>query len=132
MYRDITTRTSPNVTPQSTLTGPRLGDPEVTQMICPVLVLGKVAETGLFDLLPVLCSTLRRVAVLLLLGHVRAADPVLVLGLYLQTLQRVAFHLPRDVPRSSIFSNPLFARYSFPQQRQRQEHGGRVSFVREK
>lgn len=65
------------------LTGPRLGDIEVTQMIRDALVLGEIAELGLFDLDPVLGSALHGVAVLLLRGHVRPADPVLVLPLTL-------------------------------------------------
>ena len=93
-------------------------------MICYVLVLRKIGKFCLLDLEPGLGSALSGVAVLLLCGHVWPADPVFVLGLELQTLQRIAFHLPRDLSWTPILSDPLLPRDAFPQQGKGEEHGG--------
>lgn len=95
-------------------------------MIRDALVLGEIAELGLFDLDPVLGSALHGVAVLLLRGHVRPADPVLVLPLTLQVLHRVACHLPRYRPWTTMLSNPLLPRDAVPQKHQGEEHGGKL------
>lgn len=88
----------------------------MTQVVGDVFVFGKLsAEVVVLDVLPRLCSPLGSVAKLLLLGHVRPADPVLVLGLALQVRQHVAFHLPRDGAESTVLSDPLFPRHTFPQ-----------------
>lgn len=92
-----------------------------------MLVLRKVGKTGLLDLEPVLGSALCSVGVLLLPGHVRPADPVFVLGFTLQVLQGVALHLPCDLPRPAILSNPLLPRDTFPQQGEGEEHDGSVN-----
>lgn len=86
----------------------------MTQVICHVLVFGKIGELGLLDVEPCLGPAFCGVAVLLLRGHVRPADPVLVLGLTLQTLQRVAVHLPRDLPWPPVLSDPLLPRDALP------------------
>lgn len=106
------------------LTRPRLGDVQMTQVICDVLVFGKFGELGLLDVKPVPGSALDGVTVLLLAGHVRPADPVLVLRLALQVLQRVALHLPRDLSRATVLSDPLLPGDAFPQQGEGEEHGG--------
>lgn len=118
-------RKSLRVSSQLTLTRPCLRDFEMTQVICHVLVLRKIGKFGLFDLEPGLGSALHCVAALLLRRHVRPADPVLDLGLALQVLQRVAFHLPCDRSWPAILSDPLLPRDAFPQQVEGEEHGGK-------
>lgn len=106
------------------LTRPCLGDSEMIQVICDALVFRKIGEFGLLDLEPVLGSALSGVAVLLLRSHVRPADPVLVLGLALQVVQHIAFHLPCDLSWTPILSDPLLPGDAFPQQGQGEEHDG--------
>ena len=105
------------------LTRPRLGDIEMTQVIRYALVFWELGEFGVLDLEPVLGSALGGMAVLLLRGHVGPADPVLVLRLDVQPLQRVAFHLPRDLPWTPVLSDPLLPGDAFPQQGEGEEHG---------
>lgn len=112
------------VVPLLTLTGPRLGDIEVTQVICDAFVFRELDKFCLLDFAPVLGSPLCRVAILLLTGHVRPADPVFVLSLALQVSQSVAFHLPGNLSWTSMLSNPLLTRDAFPQKGQGEEHGG--------
>lgn len=112
------------VVPLLTLTGPRLGDIEVTQVICDAFVFRELDKFCLLDFAPVLGSPLCRVAMLLLTGHVRPADPVFVLSLALQVSQSVAFHLPGNLSWTSMLSNPLLTRDAFPQKGQGEEHGG--------
>ncbi len=100
-------------------------------MICDAFVFRKISQVGFFDLEPVLGSALRRVAVLLLRCHVRPADPVFVLSLTLQMLQRVAFHLPGDLPWTPILPNPLLPRDAFPQKGEGEKHGGKLFLRRQ-
>lgn len=96
----------------------------MAQVIRHVLVFGKICKLGVLDVDPGLGAALGGVAVLLLHRHVRPADPVFVFGLAIQILQRVALHLPRDLPRSPVLSDPLLPSDAFPQQGEGEEHGG--------
>lgn len=109
-----------------TLTSPCLGDFEMTQVICYSLVFGEIGEFGFLDLEPGLGPALCSVAVLLLHGHVWPADPVFVLGLTLQMLQRIAFHLPGNLTWAPILSDPLLPRDAFPQQGEGEKHGAEL------
>lgn len=109
-----------------TLTSPRLGDSEVTQVIRDVLVFRELGKVCCFDIEPVLCSPLCSVAQLLLFGHVGPANPVLVLCLTLQMCQGVALHLPGNLSWTPVLSNPLLAGDAFPQQGDSEEHDGAV------
>lgn len=97
----------------------------MTQVICDVFVFREVGKFGLLDLEPVPGSALCGVAVLLLLSHVRPADPVLVFSLALQILQHVALHLPGNLSWTAILSDPLLPRDAF-QQVEREKHGGEI------
>jgi len=86
------------------------------------LVLRPLSELALLDLLPVCSTAFSAMAVLLLLGHVGSADPVLVLRLALQVLHHVALHLPGDLARAAVLPDPLLARDALLQQREGEEH----------
>lgn len=92
-------------------------------MICDVLVFRKIGVFGLLDVEPVLGPALGGVTVLLLRSHVRPADPVFILSLTLQVLQRIAFHLPCNLSWTTILSDPLLPGDAFPQQGEGEEHG---------
>lgn len=109
-----------------TLTRPVLSDSQMTQVISDAFVFRKIRKVGLLDLEPVLGSAFCCMPVLLFLGHVRPADPVLVLSFALQLLQCVAFHLPSNLSRPSILSDPLLSRNTFSQKGEGEEHDGKV------
>lgn len=111
------------------LTRPRLGDPQMTQVIRYAFVFGKVGEVGLLDLQPGLGPALGGVADLLLLRQVRPAEPVLGLCLAPQVLHHLAFHLPRDLPRAPMLPDPLLPGNAFAQQHEGEEHGGKLSHL---
>lgn len=107
-----------------TLTRPCLGDFEMTQVICDVLVFRKIGEFGLLDLEPVLGSAFCGGAVLLFCGQIWPADPVFVRRLLLQTFEHIALHLPGNRSWTPVLSDPLLPRDAFPQQGEGEEHGG--------
>lgn len=115
-----------------TLSRPGLCDFEMPQVIGHVFVLRKLRIFSLLDLKPVLGSALCCMAVLLLRHHVWPTDPVFILSLTLQMLQRVAFHLPCNRSWTPILSYPLLPRDAFPQQAEGEEHGGKLFLKRQK
>lgn len=111
--------------PTGSLAGPGLGGVEVSQVFLQGLLAGEPAdEASLLDGLEGLLASLGRVAPLLLQAHEGPAQPVLVLRLALQVLQRVALHLPGDGAGPPVLADPLLARDALPQQGQGEEHGG--------
>lgn len=95
----------------------------MVELVCNESMWGKLGSAGRLDGLESLCPAHPGVAVFLLRGHVRHAQPVVVLRLDLQATDHVLLRKQRHRPRPPVLPDPLPSRNAVVAETSSQEHG---------